>query len=289
MGLVGAGRVGVVLTSALAAAGHPVAGVHARSDASWDRASAALGDVRRVADPTELRDGSVGLLLLAVSDTALPSVVAELAAAGRWDGVTAAHVAGTYGIGVLDPLTAQGAEPLAVHPAMTFTGAVDLETARLRGSRFAITGSPAGAAVGTRLVLDVGGVPVAVPEQARSLYHAAVVHACNHVVTLIAQAGEMLRAAGVDDPEVLRASSTAALDNALKAGIGALTGPVSRADTGTLHSHLAAIGAATPDALDSYLTLARATADLAAAAGRLDPAGHAAVLAALPGPDADQR
>jgi len=59
----------------------------------------------------------------------------------------------------------------------------------------------------------------------------------------------------------------AALDNALRLGDQALTGPVMRGDADTVAGHLAALRAAAPEALPAYLALARLTADRALAAG----------------------
>ena len=42
-----------------------------------------------------------------------------------------------------------------------------------------------------------------VPEEQRSLYHAGLAHGANHLVTLVAQAMELLSAAGADDPAAI--------------------------------------------------------------------------------------
>ncbi|HMO11370.1 MAG TPA: oxidoreductase, partial [Actinotalea sp.] len=63
------------------------------------------------------------LVLLTVPDDALAELVAGLAATGAWQvGQLVVHTAGASGVGVLAPAAAAGAIPLAVHPAMTFTG-----------------------------------------------------------------------------------------------------------------------------------------------------------------------
>ena len=50
------------------------------------------------------------------------------------------------------------------------------------------------------LVADLGGRPMWVPEERRTLYHAGLAHGANHLVTLVAEAMEILAAAGADDP-----------------------------------------------------------------------------------------
>jgi predicted short-subunit dehydrogenase-like oxidoreductase (DUF2520 family) len=163
---------------------------------------------------------------------------------------------------------------LALHPAMTFTGtALDLD--RLADCCFGVTAPEPLRAVAEALVLEIGAEPVWIEEAARPLYHAALAHGANHLVTLIAQSLQALRAAGVEAPaRLLGPLVTAALDNALRSGDAALTGPVARGDAGTVSEHLRQLKSLTPDVRPTYVALARATAERALASGRLRP--HAA-------------
>jgi predicted short-subunit dehydrogenase-like oxidoreductase (DUF2520 family) len=104
------------------------------------------------------------------------------------------------------------------------------------------------------------------------MYHAALSHGANHLVTVIAQSLQALRAAGVDEPaRVLGPLVAASLDNTLRAGDAALTGPVARGDAGTVAEHLRQLQSLTPDVRPTYVALARATAERALASGRLRP------------------
>jgi predicted short-subunit dehydrogenase-like oxidoreductase (DUF2520 family) len=121
-------------------------------------------------------------------------------------------------------------------------------------------------------VADLGGTPVWVPEDRRTLYHAGLAHGANHLVTLVSQAMDLLKASGADDPAgTLRPLLNAALDNALSYGDAALTGPIVRGDVETVRAHLADIAGSAPDSVESYVAMARATADRAVADGRLLP------------------
>jgi predicted short-subunit dehydrogenase-like oxidoreductase (DUF2520 family) len=122
-------------------------------------------------------------------------------------------------------------------------------------------------------------VPEWVAEQSRPLYHAALAHGANHLVTLVNEAADLLRGAGIEHPErVLSPLLHAALDNALRLGDAALTGPVSRGDAGTVASHLQRMPA---ESVPAYLALARRTADRAIASGRLRPQDAASLLDVL--------
>jgi predicted short-subunit dehydrogenase-like oxidoreductase (DUF2520 family) len=289
IGVVGAGRVGAVLGSALRAAGHPVVGVSAVSEASRERADALLPGVPVLDVPEVVRRAE--LVLLAVPDDALADLVAGLAEVGAWQaGQIVVHTAGRYGTDVLAPARASGVIPLALHPAMTFTG-TSLDLSRLVGCTFAVTAPTAVLPIGQALVVEMGGEPVVLDEQVRPLYHAALAHGANHLVVLVAQAGQALAAAGVADPgAVLRPLLHAALDGALRAesagggrdadgevtngAITTLTGPVRRGDAGTVRVHLAELGAlgvrtGATDVADSYRALSRAASTRALAAGLL--------------------
>ena len=82
---------------------------------------------------------------------------------------------------------------------MTFTGAPE-DADRLIGAPFGVTSRPEHRAVAETLVLEMGGEPFFVAEDDRRLYHAALVTGANHLVTLVAEAADLLRAAGVDRP-----------------------------------------------------------------------------------------
>lgn len=271
MGVVGAGKVGSALAARLRAAGHPVVGVSGRSEASRLRISTLLPGVPLLA-PHEVA-AAADVLILAVPDDSLIAVAEELASSGSVrPGQYVLHTSGRHGLDALAALTRLGARPVAFHPAMTFTGAVaDVD----RGTVFGLTAAPADRAMAEQLVAALGGVPMWVAESDRALYHAALAHGANHLVTLVAQSMDLLRTAGAADPAaVLRPLLTAALDNVLAYGDAALTGPVVRGDVTTIRAHVDALAAADVDdaTVDAYLELARSTARRAEADHRIDPA-----------------
>ncbi|ACQ78977.1 pantoate/beta-alanine ligase [Beutenbergia cavernae DSM 12333] len=274
VGVVGAGRVGAVLGNALRASGHAVVGASGVSAASRDRIEMLLPgvpvlEVQQVVERSEL-------VLLAVPDDALTELVSGLAALGAWQpGQLVVHTSGRYGTAVLGPAAAVGAIPLAIHPAMTFTG-TSLDLTRLVGCPFAVTAPGPVLPIGEALVVEIGGEPVVLRESARPTYHAALAHASNHLVTLVGQAERLLAGAGVEDPGYLLAPLVgASLDGVVRSGEAALTGPVSRGDVGTVAAHLEVLGrlaAEDPGLVDvprTYRALARATTQRALVAGRI--------------------
>ncbi|MEW1965337.1 DUF2520 domain-containing protein [Micrococcus sp. NPDC078436] len=289
VGVIGAGRVGAVLGAALRNAGHTVTGVHAVSEASRIRAEALLPDVPVLEVPEILRRSE--MVLFAVPDDVLGELVAGLVAAGHVQaGHLLVHTSGRYGVGVMGPVRAAGAIPLAIHPAMTFTG-LSLDLARLRDCVFGVTADPVVLPVAQALAVEMGGEPVVIKEADRAVYHAALSHGSNHLVTVTAQAAQLLRQIGMADTErLLRPLLSASLENALADGDDALTGPVARGDVETVRAHrdtlreLVAEGMPA-DVLDTWEALAAATARRAAARGALRDEAAARVLDVLAEPD----
>jgi predicted short-subunit dehydrogenase-like oxidoreductase (DUF2520 family) len=280
VGVVGTGRVGPALAAALALAGHHPVAASGVSDTSRRRAANLLPDVPLV-EPAQVL-AKAELVLLTVPDDALPGLVSGLAETGAVrPGQLLVHTSGRYGVGVLEPAMRAGALPLALHPAMTFTG-TSVDVQRLAGCSFGVTAPYELRMAAEALVIEMGGEPEWIEESARPLYHAGLAIGSNHLVTLVAQSIELLRASGVSEPgRMLGPLLGAALDNALRSGDAALTGPVARGDAGTVAAHLVELRKHSPQAVASYLAMARATADRALANGMLKPELAVALLDVL--------
>lgn len=282
VGIVGAGRVGAAVGAALLRAGHRVVGASGVSEATLSRIDALLGGAPRLEVEEVVR--SAELVFLTVPDDAIADVAAGLAALDVWrPGQIVIHCAGRHGLEALEAAAAKGAIPMAIHPAMTFTGtSLDLE--RMVGATFAVTAPGMFLPIAQALVVEMGGEPLTLEDSARPLYHAALVHGGNHVVTLVTQAAALLAAAGVEEPgRVLLPLVHASVDGALADAAGAvatLTGPVVRGDAGTVAAHVEAL-AHRPEARHAYRAMALATADLALSGGRIGPVQYADLIVAL--------
>ncbi|MGB3770141.1 MAG: DUF2520 domain-containing protein [Rhodococcus sp. (in: high G+C Gram-positive bacteria)] len=280
VGVVSAGRVGTAMGEALERVGHVVFGCAAVSDASRGRAASRLPDA--VVMPAVDVARRSELLLLAVPDQELAALVQGLA---RTDAVSPGtlvmHTSGANGVDILAPLAGRGVVTMAVHPAMTFSGKPE-DTDRLSSACFGITAADeVGLAIAQALVLEIGGEPVGVREDERTLYHAALAHGSNHLVTLVVDALEALRTAlaateltgqqPVEDrpggvaERVLAPLLSAALDNVLRSGQSALTGPVARGDAATVTRHLTALAELDPRIAEGYRALSLRTAQRAGA------------------------
>lgn len=219
VGIIGAGRVGPVLGAALAGAGHAIVGISAVSQESRDRADAILPGVPVLTVP-EIVERSE-LVVIAVPEAELPALVEGLAATGAWHpGQLVLHTAPGHGTAVLAPATAAGAIPLAVHPALAFTG-TSVDLVRLRDSWCAVTAPAPVQPIGQALVVEMGAEPVVVDEADRPAYAEAVATAASFSAAIVAQAVDLLAGIGVDAPgRVLGGVVRSSVENALAAASG---------------------------------------------------------------------
>jgi len=214
IGIIGAGHVGPVLGAALGGAGHAIVGISTVSHHGRERADALLPGVPVLPIPEVIERAE--LVLLAVPAAELESLVAGLAATGAWQpGQLVVHTAAEFGYGVLAPATAAGGIPIALHPAMAFTG-TSLDISRLRESWFAVTAPTPVLPIGQALVVEMGGEPIVIAEADRPAY-AASLAAVNELASgVVAEAASGLAAIGVEHPErVLGSLMRSAVESAL--------------------------------------------------------------------------
>lgn len=196
VGVVGAGRVGPVIGAALGGAGHAVVGVTSGSDD--DRVAGILPGVP-VLDAQEVLRRSE-LVILAVPHDELPGLVAGLAELGAWQpGQLVLHTDPAYGIDVLEPAQRTGAIPLAVHPAISFTG-TSIDLRQLQAGFAAVTAPAPVLPIAQALAVELGCEPVVIAEQDRAAYAEAISTASAFSRAIIGQSTSLLRGIGIENP-----------------------------------------------------------------------------------------
>jgi predicted short-subunit dehydrogenase-like oxidoreductase (DUF2520 family) len=231
LAIIGRGRVGTAFASAFL-------------DAGW----AVLGPLGRGSDGTDLAGAAV--VLLCVPDAEI-AAAASLIAPGPLVG----HCSGATG---LEPLA--GHEAFSLHPLMTVT----CGGAPFAGAGAAIDGNTDRAlqvAASLAQALRMRSVRIA-PED-RVAYHAAASIASNLLITLEAAAERLAATAGVEKALLVplirqTVDNWAALDSA-----DALTGPIARGDEATVAAQRHAVAERTPELLELFDALCRATRALA--------------------------
>lgn len=199
VGIIGAGRVGPVLGRALAGAGHAITGISALSEQSRERAESMLPGVPLLEVPEIVRRSE--LVLCAVPGDQLPGLVHGLTETGAWQpGQIVMHTSPEHGFRVFEPALANGVIPLALHPAIVFTG-TSLDLARLGNATVAVTGPTPVLPIGQALAVEMGAEPVIIDEADRPAYAEAVAAAEQFSRAVVRQAAEAMRGFGVDRPD----------------------------------------------------------------------------------------
>ncbi len=252
--LVGPGRAGLTVVSALASAGARVVGVAGRHP---DAPSVVAGAARFAVEPTDVATAvaDADLVVIATPDDAIGDAAARVAPAVRPDALVV-HLSGARGLDALGTLPCRVG---ALHPLQSLPSP-EIGVTRLDGAFAAVAGD----AEVAELARTIGLVPFPVADAARGGYHAAACVVSNHVVALMAQA-----AACTDVPlEVFLPLVRATVENVADLGPrAALTGPAARGDAATIATHLGAI----PDGeRDLYRAAARRAARLAGTDVRIE-------------------
>jgi len=226
-----------------------------------------------------LRPGST--VFLTVPDGAIATFARDIARADALPpSVAFVHCSGALGLGVLGPLGSAHAVG-SFHPLQSFPKPRAPEA--FRGSLVGIDAStvPLRRRL-ERLARDLGARPRSVAEAERVIYHAASVFASNYLVALAGVAVELLESIGWSEGDAVAGLvplMEGALEEVARRGpVGALTGPIRRADVETVTRHLE--GLADGPAADLYRMLGRIALELATEAG-LEPAAARRVNRAL--------
>jgi len=214
LGVIGAGRVGPVVAAGLANAGHRIAGIATTSQDGRDRVEALLGAAPVLTIPEVI--AAADLVVLAIPGEEIGPLVAGLAEAGLWRaGQLVAHTAPALGTDILRPALERGAIPLAIHPAIVFTG-TSLDLARLRGATCAVTAPAPVLPIAQALVVELGAEPLIVEEASRPAYAEAIETATAFSASIVRQSVELLRGIGVEEPShVIAPLIRATVDEAL--------------------------------------------------------------------------
>ncbi len=189
---------------------------------------------------------AAGTTWLLVPDRAIAEVARTLAPGG-----VVLHSSGALGPEALAPHE----HAAVLHPIMSFSGSASPHPVPAT-----ISGSPVAVARARELAHSLGWDPVPFDGD-RALYHAACVIAGNFGATVFAEACKALGLAGVDArdaPALLGPLARTSLENAIRLGPAAMTGPLSRGDRTVVERHLEAL-ARDPALHDLYRALAAAT------------------------------
>jgi len=232
--LIGAGRVGRSLLSALVNVGNnPVAIVSRSSKAAGSLAE--LVGCPLFGEEYSLIPDSSDLILLTVPDDSIESVVGIIKKDWKYKpGTLVIHTSGIKESTLLEPLREYGAKTISIHPMASFPAN---EILPLEGIHFALEGEEMDTA--RELVSSIGGIPIKIDPGKKALYHAACTFASGYLNILLETSLELLEKSGM---EKVRNVVADLADSSVKGwendGIDSLTGSVARGDVGSVRAHL---------------------------------------------------
>lgn len=250
--IVGPGRAGLSLASALDGAGHRIVGVMGRRpDLSLPWLVLPPGGPLPATD----------VVLIAVRDDDIEGVAERLSTTGT---PLVAHVSGATSLTALESVRARGCPVGSFHPLQTLPNP-DRGARALAGCWIAVTAADEQV---ERTLVDlatsIGAHPFRLKDADKPTYHAGAAAAANYVVAALAVAHRMFETAGVP----WRAAEPlvgAIVENAFELGpAAALTGPIARGDVGTVEAQRRAAAAAGVES--EFVAFGRITARLAGTA-----------------------
>ena len=222
--IIGRGRLGQCLATALAGLGEAVVLAAGRDGAAASAATSAAD-----------------LVLLTVPDDA----IAALAEALPWRrGQAVVHCSGATELTALSAAARAGAQVGGFHPLQIFSDPT-LAVHLLPGSSVAIEAEPPLSDELQRLARLLGMMPLALPPGSRAAYHAAASFSASFLLSMLDESVRIWAAVGLPEEEALVALLPLArgtLAAAAARGLpGALAGPISRGDAGVVAAHLQAL------------------------------------------------
>lgn len=186
-------------------------------------------------------------------------------------GGMAFHTSGSYSSELLTPFRMAGRAIGSIHPLVSVSRSIDAPK-RFSGAYFCVEGDGDAVTSGTQIVNDLGGIPFSIPTDKKTLYHAAAVMACGHMVALLDASLETMEHCGLDretSRTVLMPLISSTIDNFRDQDAAqALTGTFARADLDTFSRHIAALNESVDeDLIEIYLLLGERSLELAEKSG----------------------
>lgn len=268
--IIGVGRVGGALALSLPPEKYVVENLVQRGKSEAKAIAARLAPSPNVVLTDDLREISSDIIFITTQDGCIHETAAALT--GKLaNGSIVYHTSGALASTVLNDLKTAGSSVGSIHPLVSISEPA-LGSSRFRGAYFCIEGEHRAVERGKEIVADLRGQAFSIDTEFKTLYHAAAVTACGHMVALFDASVEMMTGCGLSTAEskkILMPLVVSTVDNLSRQSTSAaLTGTFARADTETFTRHLTALNAnVSEDLLEIYLILGERSLELAAREG----------------------
>jgi predicted short-subunit dehydrogenase-like oxidoreductase (DUF2520 family) len=269
--IIGAGRVGGALALSLPKDRYAIDNLAHHGEGERAAELSRLGDLKAETPALDdLTKISSDVVFITTRDSEIAAVAENIAEKVDGHGVVY-HTSGSLSSSVLKPLRSSGVAIGSIHPLVSIS-ASELGPQRFRDSFFCVEGDTAAIEPAELIVADLGGRSFTLETRFKTLYHAAAVTACGHLVALFDAAVEMMTKCGLTPQEsknILLPLVNSTVQNLAEQSTGsALTGTFARADIETFTRHLNALNENGSEVLlEIYLLLGERSLELAAKQG----------------------
>lgn len=276
-GIIGGGRLGLALSIELLKMGR-LEWVITHTKRTYDRVVAKIFNRFLTRSRVQDVDKLPGMIIICTPDSVIKEISDQLAEKfGKMlKNKYIIHCSGVLGRQALEACEKFGAKTAAVHPFQTF---IYEQEGQFEDIRWGVEASDEDYSSISSFVDLLYGFPVRLTEhnlKEKALYHAVATSASNYMTTIIQLANKIADSAKIDSKQFLPPIAKTTLGNNLKGLTDSssstnipLTGPIARADIGTIQLHLDALKS-NPELLRPYSYMGLATAEMAFNAGILE-------------------
>src|SRR5699024_9432704 len=271
--IIGLGALGGTLARAFSANNIPIKSVYNRSEnALFDWAG--NNDIITAAPQPRHKDQLGEIIFITVPDDAIVDVVEQLQQiSDDFSHSCFVHCSGNESANILEPLRKKGAYIASMHPLQTFNQDSGVEA--FSKIYFSLQGDTELLKVLMEIAKKLGANTIKINSRQKAHLHAAAVMTSNYLMTLIDDAVQITSMADIDGKQVkkmLQPLVTKSIKNITEEAFEqVLSGPIARADTGTIKKHLKLLGE-NRELEKSYIQLGLRTVDKAEQVERLSPA-----------------
>lgn len=217
--VIGAGPAGLAIAKAIFDAGHSMMAIATTDPARAEQVATVLPGVTiaPVIDAVQ----NVDLVIFAIPGKEIVPLVSGLVKTESLSrGQLVVHTSPDYGYEVFDEALSLGVVPMAMHPAIRFTGISSIDRTRLMDSYIAVDSPKAVLPVVQTLAIELGGEPVNVPFESRAKYAEAISVASSFTSLIVGQAITLLEDANIDKSRsILSGIMRSALEESLRSAV----------------------------------------------------------------------
>lgn len=239
--LIGIGRVGGALALALDWKNYKIENLVARTTENAEKVSRFLQSKPKISKLESLNEINSEIVFITTQDSEI-SKITEILRSKVSESSIIFHTSGALSSEILNNLNENAVGSL--HPLVSISDSF-LGKERFADAFFCVEGDEKAVELAEKIVEDLGGKPFSIESKYKTLYHAAAVTACGHLIATIDAAIEMMEKCGLEQPEaqkILLPLIKSTVENLETQNTAeALTGTFARADLETFEKHHANI------------------------------------------------